>query len=105
MTHKIGRVWTCFWSYRDTTSESKSSTLCRSRDKLYARVLSRFVGGQLQCGFGEQMVGRKLGGTWSSRDGFDTYEPRWRLSKETLERRVRYGGKKGRAAKRRLQRR
>lgn len=102
---KRGRVWTCFWSYYDTTSELKSSILCRSRDKLYAKVFSRFVGGQLQCGFGPQTLGRKLGGTWSSRDGVDIYDPRWCLSRKTLERRVKYGGKKGRAAKRRLQRR
>lgn len=103
---KKRRVWNCRWEYYEGRNpELKSQVDCQSREKLYAVVYARFMGGQVQCGFGTQVVPKCLGGGWSSRDGIDPDEPvRGRLSRETLERRVKYGGRKGRSAARRLKR-
>ena len=101
------RIWVCWWEYFDGTGTGvKTKILCECREKVDAVIYARWMGGQLQCGLGSQTNswGKRQGG-WTSRCGYDSQEPpRYRLKKAVLERRVKYGGKKGRAAARRLKR-
>ncbi len=95
------RAWVCRCGYY----KGAVSISYRTKDKNYAKVLTRFLGGSLQRVLwkGPLTPTCKRGGTWTSREGYDPQDvTAFRLSRETLERRVRYGGRKGRRAAQRL---
>ena len=95
------RAWVCRCEYYN----GAVSISYRVKDKNYAKVLARFLGGYLQRVLwkGSLTPTGKRRGTWTSMEGCDPQDvTTFRLSRETLERRVRYGGRKGRRAARRL---